>query len=432
MGRPLFLFGKFDATDLPSDEGRWVVLGVRGGKVPSREVRPEIETLDALLAEGANLFFILEPGRAAGCIELVIPVARALAGGGPSLAILVPRVEAPTLRARDDGAVRSFAITADLLRPFLSAVPDGLEGLAFEALRAAATGQVRPSRLNARQFPTRPRPSPAISPRPAAVIVPHRGRVEDLGACLDALSRAAGPGDAVRVGLDVDDPSDFARLVAAHPGVEFFAAEPAPSGPDAVRQALIERSPEGLIAFQDSDDLSCRDRLDILRAEIGRGGIDFVGSHELRVDELRGEVRAIRYPTDASAAMADGPGNPLLFPASMITAEAFRQAGGLSSGWPFANDTQFIFRSFFSARVANVDEFLYVRRRHAGSITTSPETGMGTPARSAQGRAWEADFRSVRDGRLPLADSSLAPTRPPAAIRLHRLGRPKGRPSLEG
>jgi hypothetical protein len=120
--------------------------------------------------------------------------------------------------------------------------------------------------------------------------------------------------------------------------------------------------------------------------------------------------------------MAKGPGNPLLFPASMITARAFREAGGLSLDWPFANDTQFIFRSYFFAKLANVDEFLYIRRRHADSITTSPLTGMGTPARSERGRMWEADFREVRDGRLPLADSSLAAKRDTSAVRIRVLG----------
>jgi hypothetical protein len=253
------------------------------------------------------------------------------------------------------------------------------------------------------------------------VIIPHRGPVADLSACLDALAATIGPDDVIRVGLDVDDPLEYAHLAAVHPKSELYASEPVPAGPDAIRQALTDQSSEELIAFQDSDDLPCSDRFDTLRAAIDRDGVQFVGSHELRIDELKGELIAIRYPTDASAAMQAGPGNPLLFPAGIIVAAAFRRAGGLSTPWPYANDTQFIFRSFFFTRVANVDEFLYIRRRHGGSITTSPDTGMGSPTRTEQGLAFESAFRLVRDGRLPLTDSALAPDRPPGLVRLRQL-----------
>src|SRR5205807_254109 len=98
------------------------------------------------------------------------------------------------------------------------------------------------------------------------VVVPHRGPRRDLEVALAMLSRTAGPADRVRVGLDLEDPAEYLELVAAHPGVELYVPERPPVGPDSIRQALIEMGTERLIAFQDSDDLPCRDRLAALRA----------------------------------------------------------------------------------------------------------------------------------------------------------------------
>jgi hypothetical protein len=425
MDKPLFLLAGAGRPSWPSGAigSRWVVLGRRAGATPSPGELVPIETLAALLAEEPDVLFVLEPGQAIGCTDLVTSISDSTAASGAALILLVPRAEPPTLRARNDGPVRSFAVTTGVLRAsreILAATR--IEDLGFVLAQAVGSGALRVETLLVRQFPPSLPGRVAVAPAmPIAAIIPHRGRKEDLAATLDLLSRADAAGLVIRVGLDEDDPSEYVDLVTAFPHVEFFVVAPVPAGPDAIRQVLIERTGEGLIVFQDSDDVSCSDRVETLRAAVDRNGCEFIGSHELRVDELRGEILAIRYPLDASAAMAVGPGNPLLFPASIITAGAFHRTGGLSSDWPYANDTQFILRSYFFTRVANVDEFLYVRRRHAGSVTTSPETGMGTPSRSAQGLMWEASFRDVRDGRLSLTESSLSAKRDISRIRIRRL-----------
>jgi hypothetical protein len=202
--------------------------------------------------------------------------------------------------------------------------------------------------------------------------------------------------------------SDYGAIIAAHAGNDYYQAASPPVGPYFVRQALAERSREEVLAFHDSDDLSCWDRFGCLEAERARTGCDLIGSNELRFDELEGDVTAFRYPLDASAALGMAPGHALFFPTSMITRAGFFRAGGLSTDRAFAYDTQFLLRAFFSLKIRNVDKFLYVRRRRAGSLTTSPETGMGTPIRERLAARWEHDFEEVKSGRLTLEGSSLA------------------------
>ncbi len=379
MDQPLYQFGDANVPEVRQAVGRWIILGSRtDGSL--RATGRTVDSLDELLASGADIVFFLEPALAAIAVNLVGTVIQELAAG-PSIAVLVARAEPPTDRARSGGAVRSIAISADLLRTINPKIPDRLHALAFDALLAVATGRIQLRTLIVRQFPERSLLSSHA--RPLTVIVPHRGSVEELKACLQALERAVGPGDVIRVGLDEEVPSRYAGLIDAHPGIEFYSALPAPVGPDAIRQVLIERSPEGLIAFQDSDDLPCSDRFAILRAAIENQAIEFVGSHELRVDELQGEVLAIRYPIQAWSAMAEGPGNPLLLPATMITAEAFHRAGDFPR--PTHSPTT---PSSFSAVFSRLD---------AATLTNSSTSAAATPARSPHRPtpAWEPRYAPV-------------------------------------
>jgi hypothetical protein len=90
---------------------------------------------------------------------------------------------------------------------------------------------------------------------------------------------------------------------------------------------------------------------------------------------------------------------------------AFLDCGGLSTHLPIANDSQFLLRAFFSMRIRNVDEFLYIRRRHPTSLTNAPETVYDNPQRRKLNAQWSADFEAVKRSRLRLEDSSLRPMR---------------------
>jgi hypothetical protein len=214
--------------------------------------------------------------------------------------------------------------------------------------------------------------------------MPHRGRPEHLRAAIASIATADDSPRAVYVGHD-------------ERGL----------GPYAIRQQLVEGAAEPLVAFHDSDDLSCADRFAVLRAAMEATSADVIGSHELRVDEIEETVRPVRFPLDVNAALAAAPGFAQLHPTTMVRRAAFLAAGGFSTHLRFANDTQFLYRAYFSLRLRNADAFLYVRRRHREAITVRSKTALGNPRREAIEAEWMRDFERVKSGELPLADSSL-------------------------
>ena len=206
-----------------------------------------------------------------------------------------------------------------------------------------------------------------------------------------------------------------------NPGVEFFDFSPAPVGPYVIRQELAERSPEPLLTLQDSDDLSCYDRFAALGDALAQTGCGIVGSHELCLDEIRWLVQPVRFPLDCSAALAIRANHALLHATLMTHRSAFFNAGGLSTHLIIANDTQFLLRAFFNTGIRNVDEFLYIRRRHPESLTNSPETVVDNPLRRRLNWEWTRDFEAIRRGELKMEDSSLRPMRRTEAWRVERL-----------
>src|SRR5262249_26856302 len=160
------------------------------------------------------------------------------------------------------------------------------ETFLFAMLREIAAGEMPVERLLVRQLPAEPvaRPQCGIS---KAVVVPHRGDLAHLRMALRYLARSRGDGLSIHVGLDVDDAEAYGGVVREHRAVRFFRSDPAPLGPYVIRQELAERSTEPLICLQDSDDLSCHDRFDVLGAALAEDGYGMVGSHELCLDEMR-------------------------------------------------------------------------------------------------------------------------------------------------
>ena len=186
---------------------------------------------------------------------------------------------------------------------------------------------------------------------------------------------------------------------------------PAPVGPYVIRQELAENSTEPLLALQDSDDLSCYDRFQVQSDALAEMGCDIVGSHELCLDEMRGVVQPVRFPLDGSAALALCANHALLHGTLMTYRSVFFDLGGLSTDLIIANDTQFLLRAHFNSSIRNVDEFLYLRRRHAASLTNTPETIFDNPLRRRLSSMWTQDFNAIKRGELKIEDSSLRPMR---------------------
>ena len=232
----------------------------------------------------------------------------------------------------------------------------------------------------------------------------------------------------VKVGLDVENADEYGSLIDRFRRFEFFKVTPAPAGPYVIRQQLIERSSEYLIVFQDSDDISCHDRFTLQYAEMRKTNTDLIGCHELCVDEINRRVEALRFPLDISAALSSENSaalsyqakDPILPATAMIVREGLVNAGGLSTDQKIANDTQFVLRAYFSLKMRNVDEFLYIRRKHKTALTVAGETALGTKLRQSLASSWAADFEAVKSGKARLESTSLVTRR---GLKKHSLTR---------
>jgi hypothetical protein len=384
------------------------------------------DRLAARLDDPRAVAVLLAPAdREAGLASLA-PVVASLAGAARGFVALVMRRDPPADDYRFDGAVGSFACSARLLLPHVEELLGHPDGLCYRTLGRLLVSARGPDRLLARQIPlsaaaaaSLPAPPPARQ-RPddqAAVVLPHRGPAHLLAGALRTAARVWGR-PRVLVGLDSRDVSAYRALAGRDRRITFLRSDPAPLGPYAVRHALALHAREPHLLFQDSDDASCSDRLEALLRALRGTGASMVGSHELRLDELTRRVTATRFPLDAGAAMRARPHHPLLLPTALLRRDAYFDVGGFSTDRAFAYDTQFVFRSSFSLGLRNVDEFLYVRRRREGSLTTSPATGLGMPARVALLADWTRDYHAVAAGALPLERSSLRAVPRPTPYRL--------------
>lgn len=319
------------------------------------------------------------------------------------LLVLVRYRRPPLLASRTDAAVRSWAASPALAARLPAAgtplfdVLDAALRLPDVTVRVVQVGQSVVPRL----------PAAALAPA-VAWIIPHRGAVPWLAGCLHRLERQLLPPDEALVCFDEPLTPPLVALPTAFPRVAFSTLPRPGVGPFVARQRLVERTTCPLVLFQDSDDVPTADRRAVLTAALQARQLDAVGSHELRLDYLQRQVRAVRFPLDASAALRVAMGHPALFPTLLVRRASLLAVGGFSTHLRFALDTQLLLRASFNWRLGNVDAFLYVRRRRAGSLTTDPATALGSPAREQHRTQWKVDFAAVKAGDLRLTASSLA------------------------
>jgi hypothetical protein len=190
------------------------------------------------------------------------------------------------------------------------------------------------------------------------------------------------------------------------------------------RQALIQASAESIFMLQDSDDIPCSDRAEVLYRGLQEQNIDMIGCHELEVNEIDRNVRVYRFPLDVSAivrdqdtsGVSDNAAEPFLHATAMIKRDRFQCAGGFSTNRRIANDSQFFLRASLMLRIANSDNFLYIRRVHRNALTVTPETHNGNRLRRELSLSWSRDFKRIKRGELRLEDSSLVAERSPFDI----------------
>lgn len=351
----------------------------------------------------------------------VAAVQRALAADWPpesaTVVVLVRYRRPPVLAGRVDAPVHSWAAPPELL-PCLPGPAAPLLARLDAALRLPDVG-IRVVQVRRRGARATAVGTPATAALALTWVVPHRGGARWLAECLARLApqlRPAAPAggsatgslpapapDAAFVVLDEPVSAPMQAVRAAFPAIWFGALRRPGVGPYVARQRALERATTELLLFQDSDDAPTPDRAARLTAALAAGGLDAVGSHELRLDYLAGAVVARRFPLDASAALRATMGHPVLFPTLLVRRASLLAVGGFSTYLRFGLDTQLLLRAAPTWRIGNVDAFLYLRRRRPGSLTTDPATGIGSAARQHHHTAWLTNYRTV------LATGRLAP-----------------------
>lgn len=211
-------------------------------------------------------------------------------------------------------------------------------------------------------------------------VVPHFECEAWLGQALESLLSQTRPPDAVVV---VDDGSAEppVDVVQGFPGVTLLAAADN-GGPYRLVQAVVDATSFNAYLFQDADDWSAPDRLEVLLDAAASTGAELVGSHEVRVLVDQGDLVPVRYPLDVNAALVAKPtAFPLLHPTSMVFRDLVVRVGGFATGMRFSGDAEFLRRAGHAARVVNADHFGYFRRKRAGSLTTAADTALQSPQR---------------------------------------------------
>jgi hypothetical protein len=323
---------------------------------------------------------------------------------------LVRRRTPPTLHARDDGDVRTFGIPGDLLPAVLTlARTSASSGLVYSVLEEVLNGKLRVSGVQVLQqggLLTRR----IVSSRKLSWIIPHKGNIDLLRVCLTHVRATSQLHSCeVLVGFDEAITRKHEELMAAFPHVRFWSTSSPGRGPYVLRNALITVATGDIFVFQDSDDVSTLDRLSCQLGTVTAKPDAIVGGHEIRVDQILRRVSAVRYPLDATFALEQYRGHVQLFPCSMISRKSLEQAGGLSTNLPHSLDTQFQLRAFFFQPLVNVDEFVYLKTAHNGSLKRNSVTGLESYVRAKLWADWQRHFSNVRKSSLRLENSLLAP-----------------------
>jgi hypothetical protein len=254
-------------------------------------------------------------------------------------------------------------------------------------------------------------------------LVPHFDAGRFLADAIDSLTRQTRPLQAIVV-IDDHSPEAPVDIVGQFPGVTLLQS-PENSGPFRLVQEVIANTDFDAYLFQDADDWSEPERLEVLLSEAIRTGAEVVGSQGMRLIEREREVVSYEHPNDPGAALEQHPiGNPIHYPSSLISRDLLMRLGGFATGFRFGADTEFIRRAGYVAGLRNVPHRLYNYRTRDDSLTNAPLTGIRSEARRLN---WDAQHRRARsnaersvNGLPPM----LLPMSVAAPVCLHHLAGP--------
>lgn len=320
--------------------------------------------------------------------------------------LLTQRKEAPLHNISNDEYIYSFSCTFHHFKEMMKSrgqVKLLSKKLLFELLNYIGNGYSC-MRIIVRQIPFGV--EEVLTINHCDVIIPHRGHTAYLRNLISFLNKLKN----INVFVGIDEPLTREKFEFRHsyPNTFFYSFKPNPIGPYVIRNWLINEGRSHFVFFQDSDDIPCADRFERLSSFMTRNSIPFCGSHEIRMNYFNKTIQAIRYPKNVTTLLKNGPANALLNASCAIERNAFYYCNRLSEDKIFANDTKFLYYSYFKLKkIGNIDEFLYIRRLYPGSLTTSPLTSIGSPIRMHLINRWVIDFALVKLGLLKLEDSCL-------------------------
>jgi glycosyltransferase involved in cell wall biosynthesis len=238
-------------------------------------------------------------------------------------------------------------------------------------------------------------------------LVPHFRCEQWLPDGLDSLVRQTRPPQGIVV---VDDASGEppVEIVARFPQVTLLTATEN-VGPYRLIQQVIDSTNYDAYMFQDADDWSMPERLELLLREAEQSGAEMVGCQGHRLISVEGEVVALTFPLDVNAALSVNPTrHALMHPSSVVSRGLVLRAGGYA-GLRYGGDTEFEHRAVHVGRLVNVPEFAYVVRNRLHSLTSSLDTGLESPERLA---LREREFERARE-RASLVAAGMPPALDP-------------------
>ena len=366
------------------------------------------------LRQGGEGFGAVEDNAAFGLVEPnVAPLLDAglerlfLADGGEDrLVILVPPAPPPQESRRKEPPTRSFLASREIFRKARLAECDPREWC-FRALKWAIAGPGLTTEVEVVHKPTSE--SLATPVGSCEAILSHRGPERYLRVCVQSLQRQSYPN---QVTIALDQKYDCRRLLAEisdRGDVNVFQVGPSPLGPFVGLHVLSHLSGADFIARHDSDDVSLRRRVETLLATAQATGAGMVGSHELQLHEIDREVLPVRYPIDVSAELGRvGARHQALLPTMLLRRDVIDRVGGFSTDRIYGHDVAFWLSASLQVKIVNADEFLYLRRRRAGSLTMRADIGNGSAIRHIHRKQRRQHFDEITAGRLRLQDSALA------------------------
>jgi hypothetical protein len=354
--------------------------------------------------EGSAAFGLIEPS-AAPLLDAALHRFFANESAGDQIVIVVPPAAAPESDRRTEPRTHSFLANRELFHKagLADCAP---EDWCFRALNWAASGPRLTTRI---EVVHKPESAPtAAQVASCETILSHRGPERYLRVCVDSLLRQS---HQTNVTIGIDQKYDCRRMLADtadRPEVRAYQVGPPPLGPFVALHVLSHLSGADFVARQDSDDVSLDSRLATLIAAAEATGAGMVGSHEIQLHEIERIVVPLRYPLDVSAALRRvGAKHQALLPMMVARKSIVDRVGGFSTDRIFGHDVAFWLTASLSAKIVNVDEFLYLRRRRPLSLTKRHDIGNYSAIRAVHRTLRREHFNAIAAGRLRLEDSRL-------------------------